>query len=76
MTLQAVALERYPLPERGLVASILVQHAGLPEPVAAKLAQRAAGIVWENAPQAAADAVAAPARGAGGGRDISASKTG
>ena len=55
MTLQAVALDRYPLPERGLVASILVQHAGLPEPVAAKLAQRAAGIVWENAPQAAAE---------------------
>jgi hypothetical protein len=58
MTLQAVALERYPLPERGLVTSVLTQHAGLPEPVAAKLAQRATGIVWENAPHAAAEAVA------------------
>jgi hypothetical protein len=58
MSLQAVALDRFPLPERGLVASVLAQHAGLPEPVAAKLAQRATGIVWENAPPAAADAVA------------------
>lgn len=58
MTLQAVALDRYPLPERELVASILAQHAGLPEPVATKLAQRATGIVWENAPPDAAEAVA------------------
>ena len=58
MTLQAVALDRFPLPEQQLVASILAQHAGLPEPVAAKLAQRATGIVWENAPPAAASVVA------------------
>jgi hypothetical protein len=58
MTLQAVVVDRCPLPEQGLVGAVLAQHAGLPEPVAAKLAQRASGIVWENAPPAAAEAVA------------------
>lgn len=46
------------LPDRGVVAAILSQHAGLPPPVAHKLAERSAAIVWENAPQAAAAAVA------------------
>ncbi|MCI0360899.1 MAG: hypothetical protein L0211_20670 [Planctomycetaceae bacterium] len=58
MSLQAVVVDRYPWPERGLVAAVLAQHAGVPEPVARKLAQRAGGIVWENAPQPAAEAVA------------------
>jgi hypothetical protein len=55
----AVILDRWELPERTLVAGLLAQHAGLPEPVAAKLAKRAAGIVWENAPPEAAGALAA-----------------
>jgi hypothetical protein len=55
----AVILDRWELPERTLVASLLSQHAGLPEPVAAKLARRAAGIVWENGSLEAAKALAA-----------------
>lgn len=55
----AVILDRWELPERTLVAGLLAQHAGMPEPVAAKLARRAAGIVWENAPPESAAAVSA-----------------
>jgi hypothetical protein len=46
------------LPDRGVVAAILSQHGGMPPPVANKLAERAAAIVWENASQSAAAAVA------------------
>jgi hypothetical protein len=45
------------LPDRGVLAAILSQHAGMPPPVANKLAERATAIVWENAPAAAAAAV-------------------
>jgi hypothetical protein len=55
----AVLLERWELPDKTLVASLLVQHGGLPQPVAQKLARAGAGIVWENAPPEAAMAVAA-----------------
>ena len=61
----AVMLDRWELPERPLVAALLVQHAGLPQPVALKLARSAAGIVWENAPPPAAQAVAAALTGSG-----------
>ena len=47
------------------MAAILSQHAGLPPPVANKLAERASAIVWENAPQAAAAAVAKALTAAG-----------
>lgn len=49
---------RSALPDRGVVAAILAQHGGMPPPVANKLAERASAIVWENAPQSAAAAVA------------------
>jgi hypothetical protein len=55
----AVLLDSWHLPEQAFVAGLLAQHAGLPQPVAAKLARRAAGVVWENAPPDAAAAVAA-----------------
>lgn len=58
MSLQAVIVDRYPLPDQGLVAAVLASHGGLPDPVAAKLAPRTGGIAWENAPPAAATAVA------------------
>lgn len=58
MTTYAVILDRYPLPDASLVGQVLVHQGGLPPPVAAKLAQRATAIVWENAPQPAASAVA------------------
>jgi hypothetical protein len=54
----AVILEHWQLPERSLVANLLAQQGGLPPPVAQKLAGRAAGIVWENAPLPAAQAMA------------------
>jgi hypothetical protein len=53
----AVVLDQWQLPERSLVADLLAQQGGLPPPVAQKLAGRAAGIVWENAPPATAQAV-------------------
>jgi hypothetical protein len=66
MSALAVILEQFrgaspgsiALPDRGVVAAILSQHAGVPPPVANKLAERASTIVWENAPSAAAAAVA------------------
>ena len=57
MSLQAVVVDRYPPPEEAVVAAVLAEHAGLPPPVAKKLAGRARGIVWENAPLAAAQSV-------------------
>lgn len=53
----AVVLDQWQLPEPSLVANLLAQQGGLPPPVAQKLAQRAAGIVWENAPPATAQAL-------------------
>jgi hypothetical protein len=61
----AVILERWELPEAALVAALLAQHAGLPEPVAAKLARRSGAIVWENAPPNQAAALAGALSAAG-----------
>jgi hypothetical protein len=54
---QAVVLDQWQLPERSLVADLLANQGGLPPPVAQKLSGRAAGIVWENAPPPAAQAI-------------------
>ncbi|MEX2174059.1 MAG: hypothetical protein WD872_06835 [Pirellulaceae bacterium] len=56
----AVLLRQEPFPDRSLVAALLAEQTGFPAPVAAKLASRGAhGIVWEYAPQSAAQGVAA-----------------
>jgi hypothetical protein len=55
----AVVLDHWQLPERSLVENLLAQQGGVPPPVAQKLAGRATGLVWENAPPAAAPAMAA-----------------
>ena len=54
----AILLDEYRLAEPALLASLLEQHGGLPAPVATKLARPARGIIWENAPPAAARNVA------------------
>jgi hypothetical protein len=54
----AVLLQSHELPPATLVASVLVERAGLPRPVAMRLAGRGKWIVWENAPADPARSVA------------------
>jgi hypothetical protein len=54
----AVILDSYELPPATLVATLLVQYAGLPRPVAMRLAGRGKWLVWENAAAEPAQIVA------------------
>jgi hypothetical protein len=58
----AVILERWQRPTDSLLVDLFARHGGLPPPVAKKLAERASGIVWENAPRPSADAIVAGLR--------------